>query len=354
MIYTKKELIRRLRLRTARSSELTICRPKERNPMKVKVSRALVALSLLFSISQAAFAQYPTRAVRMIVPFGAGGPTDLVSRVLSTGLSEAWGKPVIVENRTGAGGNIGGEAAARSAPDGYTLLLVPSGFLVINPWLFEKMPFDPQKDFTPISLLGSGPIIMFVSPKLPVKTLAEFIQYAKSNPGRLNYSSAGIGTIPHLAGEMLQQQTGIKMVHVPYPGAPQSISAVMNGDADVMFDSPTSITHMKSGKIRGIAVLAKKRYSGAPELPSTAEAGLPAFTVDAWYALLAPANTPADLIRKIQADTAKVLHSADAKAKLDSIGFESVVSAPDALAKQISSEGAQWGVVFKAAGIRPQ
>ena len=321
----------------------------------MKSAFSISVLTVLFmSLTGLAQAQYPSRTVRVVVPYGAGGPTDLVARVLSAGLTEAWGKPVIVENRAGAGGNIGAEVVSKSAADGYTLMVAPSGLVVINPWLFEKMPFDPQKDLTAISNLGSGPIIMFVSPKLAVKNMAEYVRYARDNPGRSNFSSPAIGTIPHLAGEMLMQQTDVKIVHVPYPGAPQAMTAAINGDADVMFDSTISLAHMKAGRVRGLAILSKSRYHLAPDIPTVVEAGFPGMTVDAWYGLFAPANFPAELGRRIRADAEKILHSSDSKAKLESIGYEPLVNASEVVTKAIATEAAYWGGVFKRAGIRPQ
>lgn len=298
-------------------------------------------------------AQYPNRTVKIVVPYGAGGPTDLIARVLASGLADKWGKPVVVENRVGAGGNIGSDIVAKSTGDGYTLLVVPSGLLVINPWLFDKMPFDPQRDLTAISLLGAGPNIMFVNTKLPVQNLEEYIRYARENPSRSNFSSPGIGTIPHLAGEMLMQQTGIKITHVPYSGAPQSMVALINGDADMMIDTPLSLTYAKAGKIRPIAVLSKNRFSGAPSVPTVSESGHPEMIVDAWYGLLAPPRMAPELAQQIRTDAASVLLSADAKKRLEFIGFEPVMNTSDVFSKAIATESAQWGNIFRKAGIRP-
>lgn len=308
-------------------------------------------LALLAGV-QSALAQFPTKPVRIIVSFGAGGPTDIVARVLAKGLTETWNMSVLVENRAGAGGNIGMTAVVKSLPDGYTLAVVSQASVVINQWLFAKMPYDPQKDLAPISLLASTPLILYTAPQLPVKNVAELIRYAKQNPGKLNFTSAGLGSLPHLVGEMFKRQAQINIVHVPYQGAPQAVAAMMSGEEAIMFNMPAYLSQVKAGKLRAIATVAKNRFAGAPELPTFAEAGLPDLVASGWYGLVAPAATPRDLIGRIQVDSARALHASDAKAKLGGMAFEVLASTPDAFAEVIASESARWGSLIKAAGIR--
>ncbi|OGA35283.1 MAG: hypothetical protein A3G80_05695, partial [Betaproteobacteria bacterium RIFCSPLOWO2_12_FULL_62_13b] len=299
---------------------------------------------------QPALAQFPTKPVRIVVPFGAGGPTDIVARLLAQGLTESWKMTVLVENRPGAGGNIGTDAVAKSPPDGHMLALVPAAPIVINQWLFAKLPYDPQKDLAPVSLLASASLILYISPQLPVKNLAELIKYARENPGKLNFTSAGTASMPHLVGEMLKRQARIDIVHVPYQGAPQAGAAVMSGEGAITFNFAVSLAQVKAGRLRAIAIAARSRSAGAPDLPTFAEAGLPDFVAEGWYGLLAAAATPRDLVGKIQADSARVLLAPDAKAKLAGVGFEVVASTPDAFAELIAAESARWGSVIKAAG----
>ena len=301
---------------------------------------------------QPALAQFPTKPVRIVVPFGAGGPTDIVARLLAQGLTESWKMTVLVENRPGAGGNIGTDAVAKSPPDGHVLALVPAAPIVINQWLFAKLPYDPRKDLAPVSLLASAALILYISPQLPVKNLAELIKYARENPGKLNFTSAGTASMPHLVGEMLKRQARIDIVHVPYQGAPQAGAAVISGEGAMIFDTAVSLAQVKAGRLRAVAIAARSRSAGAPDLPTFAEAGLPDFAAEGWYGLLAAAATPRDLVGKIQADSARVLLAPDAKARLAGIGFEVVASTPDAFAELIAAESARWGSVIKAAGIR--
>jgi tripartite-type tricarboxylate transporter receptor subunit TctC len=314
-------------------------------------SLLLVALAAAW---QAACAQFPSRAVRIIVPFGAGGPTDIVARLLAHGLTEAWKQPVVVENRPGAGGNIGTDFVAKSAPDGHVLAMVPAGPIVVNRWLFEKMPFDPQKDLAPVSQLTAAPLLLYVSAQLPVTSLAELIRYAREHPGKLNFTSAGTSSMPHLAGEMFKRQAQIDIVHVPYKGAPQAGAAVMSGEGAMTFDTMVSLAHVKSGRMRALAISNKARHGGAPDVPTFAEAGMPEFAASAWFGLLAPGATPRELINRIQADAARILLAPEAKARLAGIGFDAVAGSPEAFADLIAAESARWGNLIKAAGIKAE
>ncbi|VCU68259.1 Tripartite tricarboxylate transporter family receptor [Pigmentiphaga humi] len=313
-----------------------------------------IAIAAMTCLSGAALAQYPSHPVTIVVPYGAGGPTDAVARVLAEGLSKAWGQPVVVENRAGAGGNIGSDRVARALPDGHTLLVIPSGVMVLNPLLFKQMPFAPLTDLAPISQLGSGPILMFVSTKVPVNSVAEFVEYARKNPGKLNFTSPGVGTIPHLAGEMLMQQTGIKMVHVPYQSAPQATQAVVAGDAEVIFDATTALTYSAAGRLKPLMVLGDTRFAPAGDVPTAAEAGLPRMTVDAWYAIVAPAKTPPAVLQKVQADAATIVRSQATRDRLSGIGFIPLANRPEEFERSVKAEAGMWKKVFDAAGITPQ
>jgi tripartite-type tricarboxylate transporter receptor subunit TctC len=311
-----------------------------------------LALAVLATAWQAAFAQFPARAVRIVVPFGAGGPTDIVARLLAQGLTDAWKQPVVVENRPGAGGNLGTDFVAKAPPDGHVLAMVPAGPIVINPWLFERMPFDPQRDLAPVSQLTAAPLLLYVSPQLPVTSLADLIKHARENPGKLNFTSAGTSSMPHLAGEMLKRVAQIDIVHVPYKGAPQAGAAVISGEGAMTFDTMVSLPHVRAGRMRVLAISSNARHAGAPQVPTFAEAGLPEFSASAWFGLLAPAATPRELINRIQRDAASVLLAPEAKARLAGIGFDAVAGSPEAFAELIAAESARWGNLIKAAGIR--
>lgn len=299
-----------------------------------------------------AHAQFPSRPVRLIVPAVAGGPTDIVGRLVAQGLGTLWGHQVIVDNRGSAGGIIGTEAVVKSAPDGYTLLMSSAVPIVMSKSLIPGLPFDPLKDLAPISQIASVPQVLYVSPALPVRDAAELIAYVKQRPGQFNFSSVGPGTMPHLAGELFKRQAGLDMVHVPYKGAPAAGAAVMSGDVALYFDTPAALTHVRSGKLRALLVSGPRRLAAAPDLPTAQEAGLPGFSADSWYGLLAPAQTPRELRSRIHADLIKILASPETRSRFTNIGFEIVASSPEAFADTIASESARWSALIKAAGIR--
>ena len=316
-------------------------------------ARALLGL-LLFVIAPMVAAQaYPTRTVRLIVPFPPGGGTDIISRTVAQKLGEGWGQTVVVDNRGGANGVIGTEAAARAKPDGYTLLVVIATH-AINPSIYRKLPYDSAKDFAPVSLMAQYPFIVTIHPSLPPKTVKELIALAKARPGQLSYASSGEGSGPHLGFELFKSAAKIDVVHVPYKGAGPANIDLISGQVQLMFNNfLAAMPHIKSGRLRVLAVTGARRSQVMPELPTLAES-VPGFDVTGWYALLAPAETPQAIVSKVQADTAAALRAPAVTARLSGDGAEPVGSTPEQLAKFIAAETQKWAKVVKAAGIKPE
>jgi tripartite-type tricarboxylate transporter receptor subunit TctC len=306
-------------------------------------------------LSGVGFAQaqeYPTRPVRVVVGYPGGGGADFFARAVTQKLSEALGQPFIVENRPGAGSNIGAEVVARSAPDGYTLLVMNIAFAA-NPSLYAKLPFDPLKDFTPISQVASLMNLLVVHPSVPVTSVKELIALAKSNPGKMNYASAGNGSSTHLAGELFKSMAGVQIVHIPFKGAPPAITAVLSGEVGMMFAAiPTALSQSKAGRLRALAVGAARRSSAAPGIPTIAEAGVPGFDVSSWVGMAAPAGTPRPIILKLNQEIVKVTRLPDVQEQLSREGAESISSTPEQFAALVRSEMAKWSKVVKQAGIR--
>jgi tripartite-type tricarboxylate transporter receptor subunit TctC len=313
--------------------------------------RLLLALLFLCCATLVQAQQFPSRPVRMVVGFAPGGGTDIIARLVSQKLSERWGQPVVVENRTGASGNIGAELVARSAPDGYTLLTAFSSHA--SNAALSKLSFDINKDFTSITQIASGPAVVIANPAVPGKTLAGMIAYAKANPNSVKYGSSGVGTPVHLAGELMQQMTGAQMVHVPYKGIAPAMTAILAGDIQISFATPLSaLGHLKSGKLVGLAVAAPSRFPTLPDVPTAAEAGLPVYDVDFWYGLLGPAGMPAALVDRIQRDVAAVLTTPETKESLLAQGCVAVAGPPQALTALIAREYELWAKVVKAGGVK--
>jgi tripartite-type tricarboxylate transporter receptor subunit TctC len=308
--------------------------------------------ALLLALPLHGLAQFPARAVHVVVPFPAGGPTDILSRVLAQKLAERWRQPVVVDNKPGAGGAIGSEFVAKSAPDGYTLVMATSSTHSIGPAL-QKLPYDPVRDFAPVSQVSNATNVLLVSPRLGVASVKELIALARSRPGQLNFASSGIGTIPHLTGELFKASAGVDLQHVPYKGTGLSIPDLANGQVAVLFDSiVTALTYVKSGSVRALAISSPKRTPLAPELPTMAESGVQGFEAETWFGLFAPAGTPRDIVARISADTAAALGSADVRERFAAAGAEPVGGTPEQLAARLRTDAEKWARLIASAKIR--
>ena len=322
---------------------------------------ALLLKSAMLALAAAVLSQahaqdaYPTKPVRIIVPYPAGGVADLLPRTVGAKLSEKWKQPVVVENKPGASGNIGMAEGARAEPDGYTMVLAPTGNLTVNQFLFRELPFDVARDFTPVTLLATSPNVLVVHPSVPVKTFKELIAYAKANPGKLNFSSPGNGSGAHLAGELLNVEAGIKAVHVPYKGMAPAVSDLVGGQVQMMFAGiSTALQHIKSGKLVALAIASPQRSPQLPEVPTVAESGYPGFDVTSWYGIVVRAGTPAAVVRKIHADMAEALAAADVKEKLSALGLDPSGNTPEDFQKMIAAESRKWSEIVRKADIKPQ
>jgi tripartite-type tricarboxylate transporter receptor subunit TctC len=296
---------------------------------------------------------YPSKPVRLVVPFPAGGTTDLLARAMAQKLSEALGQQFVVDNRPGAGGNIGSDIVAKSAPDGYTLLMGTVGTHAINVSLYAKMPYDAVKDFVPIVLVAGVPNVLVVHPALPVKTVADLIKLAKDQPGSINFASSGNGTSIHLSGELFKSLTGVQMAHVPYKGSAPALTDLIGGQVQIMFDNlPSALPQIKAGKLRAIAVTSTKRAPALPDLPTIAESGVPGFEASSWFGMLAPAGTPRGIVLRINAEVNKALQAGDMKEKLLAQGAEAVGNSPEFFVDYIRSETVKWAKVVKDSGAK--
>ncbi|MSQ51421.1 MAG: tripartite tricarboxylate transporter substrate binding protein [Betaproteobacteria bacterium] len=325
---------------------------------KGKIIRNAIRLGIRAFLAATVFATgatpaqtYPSKPVRMIVPNAAGGPSDLVGRLLAQKFTESWGRAVIVENRVGASGNIGVDAVVKAAPDGYTLLVTNSAPIVVNQSLYDNVPYDPVKDLAAISLLASAPQLLVVPISFAANSVADLIRIAKAEPGRLTFASLGSGTAPHLSGEMFKAQAGVNLLHIPYRSLPQAHAALIVGEVLVLFDV-AALTQVQAGKMKALAVTGKTRTGLAPHLPTMAESGLPDFEMIAWYGLLAPAAISGEIKVQLHAATVRVLGQPDIKTKLSGIGFEVIGNTPDEFSAHIRSESARWANLIKTAGIR--
>ena len=295
---------------------------------------------------------WPGRPVRIVVPQTPGASTDLTARLIAQKLSPVLGQPVIVENRPGAGSIVGTELVAKATPDGHTLLVVASS-ITLNPIIHKNLPFDPQRDLTPITQLSSFPNMLVVNPTLPVKTVQDLIALAKSKPGALNYGSAGTATGTHLSAELFKYMTGTDMVHVPYKGGGAAMPALLGGQVQLMFSTTvTALPHVRAGKLRAIAVTSGKRWPSLPDIPSIAESGVPGYDHTPWNGFLAPAKTPRNVITRLNEEAAKILHMPDTRSLFTGEGAEPVGNKPEEFAAIIKSETAKWTKVVKAAGIQ--
>lgn len=321
---------------------------------RIKHVISLIMAMFLLASGTVLAQKYPSKSVRIVVPNAPGGPSDLVARVLAQKLSEAWGQAVVVDNRPGAGTNLGTEAVVKSAPDGYTLLLVGST-ISVNRSLYTNIPFDPITDLAPISMVASTPTVLIVPPNFPANSVAELVQLAKRQPGRLNFASTGVGFTSHLEGEMLNMQAGTKITHIPYRSASQVYTALMTNEVAFYFDGPHVLTtHVRAGKLKALAVTGKTRSSIAPDLPTMVEAGFPEFVVVAWFGTFAPAGTHHDIVSLINAELGRALREPDVQQALNSAGYAPVGTTPEQLASQLKNDVKRWADLIKATGIKAQ
>ena len=309
------------------------------------------AATAAFPLAATAQAAYPSKPVTIVVPFAAGGTTDILARVIGQALTKELGQPVIVDNRAGAGGNIGAALAAKAPADGYTLFMGTVGTHAINQSLYKKLPFDPIKDFAPLTRVAMVPNLLVVNPGKPYKNVKELIAYAQANPGKVNFGSSGSGSSIHLSGELFKSLAKVDMVHVPYRGSAPAVTDLLGGQIDIMFDNmPSAIQHVRSGKLRPLAVTTAKRSPELPDVPTIAEAGVPGYEATSWFGMFAPAATPATIVATLNGALVKVLADPEVKKKLAEQGAEPYAEKPEQFAEFIRSESAKWSQVVKASG----
>ena len=296
--------------------------------------------------------EYPSKPIRWIVPFAPGGSADILSRVIAQRITEHWGQQIVVDFRPGAGGILGTKIAANAPADGYTVVLVPSTF-TSSPSLYRKPPYDPVKDFAPVSLVATSPLILVVPVSLPVKSVSELVALAKAKPGELNYASSGVGVAAHMAGELLKSMAKVDIIHISYKGNAPALQGLLGGQVHMMFsNAPSALPHVKAGKLRAVAVSTLKRCALVPDIPTVAESGFPRFDANNWGGLLAPANTPKAIVSELQNEISRVTQLPEVKAKLVNYGFEVVGNTSEAFQSYIREEIAKWAAVIKEAGIR--
>lgn len=317
--------------------------------------RLIAAACTLLAAGTVLAQSYPVKSVRIVVGLAPGGTTDVVSRILAQRLGEAWGQTVVVDNRPGASGMIGGELVAKSAPDGYTLLITPQTSVAVAPALYGKAPYDAARDFATISLVGSTPLLMVVHPSFPPKTFREFVAAAKQRGNALTFGSGGIGSSPHMAGELLNARLGVRMNHVPYKGENPALADTIGGQIPIMFGNlPVAVPHVNSGKLRALANTSGKRSPLAPDVPTVAESGFADFAIATWYGMLAPAGTPAELIARIQRDSARVVSQPETRERLVNMGVDIIASTPEEFGAFLRSEIARYTKVVKDAGLKAE
>jgi len=322
-------------------------------PSKRRTLLAALATAAIGAVPASAFAQagYPTKPVTIVVPFAAGGTTDILARIIGQALTTELGQSVIVDNRAGAGGNIGGAIAAKAPADGYTLFMGTVGTHAINASLYKKMPFDPVKDFAPLTRVANVPNLLVANPAQPYKTVKELIAYAKANPGKVNFGSSGNGSSIHLSGELFKSLAKVDMVHVPYKGSAPAVTDLLGNQIGIMFDNmPSAIQHVRSGKLVPIAVTTAKRSPELPNVPTIAEAGVPGYEATSWFGMFAPAGTPAPVLAKLNTALVKVLNQAEVKKKINEQGAETYSETPEQFAAFIKTESVKWGKVVQESG----
>jgi len=312
-----------------------------------------LALLVLWPAAAPAQSGWPLKPVRMVIPFPPSGGTDVLGRTFAPRLAEALGQQIVLDNRSGANGNVGTELVARATPDGYTLLLNGGGTLAVNPSLYSRLPFDTLRDFAPISLVALQPSVLVVHPSVPARSVKELIALARTRPGQLNFASSGSGSLAHLSAEVFRGMAGVDMLHVPYKGAGPALVDVIAGQVHLVFaSSPSVMPHVKSGKLRALGVTTERRARATPEVPTIAEAGVPGFSITGWYAMLAPAATPAAIVARLHADLVKVLATSEIEEKLVGHGLEVATSSPRELGDFLKAEIARYAKIVREAGIR--
>ena len=315
----------------------------------------ICALSAAICVVPTAAAQspYPSKPIRFVVPYPAGGPLDTIARLLSQKVSESVKQPVIVDNKPGAGGNIGADLVAKAAPDGYTILMGAVATHAINPALYASIPFDPVRDFVPVTQIASTPNVLVVHPSIPAGSVREFIAYAKQNPGKLNFGSGSTGSAGHLAGELFKSMAGVDMTHVPYKGAAPAMQDLIGGQIQLMFDNlASSLGQVRAGKVKALAVTTAKRTALAPELPTVAESGLPGFDISTWFGVFAPAGTPREALDRLHAEFTRALAAPDVRQRILALGAEPVGNRPEEFAAYIRDEAAKYARLVKASGAK--
>ena len=318
----------------------------------VIVGTCAIATALVSAAAMAA--SFPERPVRFVVASSPGGALDVLARLTGPRLTEKWGQPVVVDNRAGAGGVIGTEIISSSNPDGYNILVIAQGFTA-NPFLYKKLPYRTPQDFAPITILATGPNVLVVHPSVNVNSVKELVALAKSQPGKLNYATSGVGAASHLSVEMFKRMSGVDMVHIPYKGAGAATAAVVGGQVQMLFTSTgAAMPHIRSGRLKALGVTTAKRSAVLPEVPTIAETGFPGFQVDGWYALIAPVGTPKAVVDKIYRDIADVLKNPDVATRIQSFGLEPNGLSPHEFSGYIRAELKKWGKVIKEAGIKPE
>jgi tripartite-type tricarboxylate transporter receptor subunit TctC len=321
--------------------------------MTFRMPRALAALALLL-LPLGAFAQaWPTRPIKLVVPFSAGGSTDTVARIMADKLTPRLGQPVVVDNRAGAGGAIGSDFVAKSPADGYTLLVGTSSTLAIAPWVYTKLPYEPSRDFAPVSLLGTADIIIVVNSKVPVRTVPELLKYAKANPGKLTFASGGNGSISHLLGEYFKSMAHVDMLHVPYKGDAQMVTDLLGGQVDLAFGTAVAfLPFVKSGQVRALAVTNPKRSTTMTDLPTVQEAGVPGYEAVQWFGIAVPSGTPREIIDRLNGEIRAILALPEVRARFGELGFDVVGDSPEEFAAFLRTENAKWKKIAEVSHTR--
>ena len=322
----------------------------------MRVNKTLLCIALAFGVAEVhaqSDTSYPSKPIRMIVPSAPGSGPDIMARAIGQKLTEALGQTIVIDDKPGAGGIIGSEAAAKASPDGYTLIMSNAGAHTVNPGLYAKLPYDPVKDFAPVTLVALAPNILIVHPTLPVRNVKDLIALAKAKPGELTFGSGGNGSTAHLSGEMFKTMAGINIVHIPFKGSPAAVIGVIAGQIALAIPNiPPALPHVRSGKLKALAVTTAKRAAGVPDLPTVAEAGLPGYEATAWFGVLAPAATPPQIIARLNAAIVKIAHAREMQERLTAEGADAVGNTPEQFAQIIKSDIAKWAKVIKASGAR--